>query len=220
MGNRALIMKLKAFTDKSNYKDTHFLAKTRQLELHPNQNPSYTKWGFKIKAFGDSNLRTLPNINVDHRRQQKHVTGIGLVPGDSGYLALHIGEAIEHEIHKLRKRVNVLVKKKKLQQVQHIVKQQDDLKPWGQDAQVKHIYNLLLLSATKWRVNRKVLGVVDRICASGGRLADLVDRDDVPVPEELDKNDETDIKKTDVYSGIASRRAFSFKALCKKKDET
>lgn len=38
---------------------------------------------------------------------------------------------------KLRKKVNVLVKKKKLQQVRHIVKQQDDLKPWGQDAQVK-----------------------------------------------------------------------------------
>lgn len=35
------------------------------------------------------------------------------------------------------------------------------------------------LGATKWRVNRKVLGVIDRIWASGGRLADLVDRDDV-----------------------------------------
>ncbi|KAI3816460.1 hypothetical protein L1987_16158 [Smallanthus sonchifolius] len=88
---------------------------TQELELHPDQNPSYTKRGFRIKAFGDSNLRTLSvsfslshgfatsaaaeeivsteeedsdfigemtplcnkNINVDHRRQQKHVTGIG-----------------------------------------------------------------------------------------------------------------------------------------------
>ncbi|XP_023745245.1 uncharacterized protein LOC111893416 [Lactuca sativa] len=83
--------------------------------------------------------------------------------------ALHIGEAVEHEVRihrfmekskrkaslnespdddseavnneqqlqKLRKKVTNLVKKKKLQQVRHIVKQQDQLKPWGQDAQVK-----------------------------------------------------------------------------------
>ncbi|KAJ0862263.1 putative DNA-directed RNA polymerase [Helianthus annuus] len=222
----------------------------------------------------------------------------------------------EQQMQKLRKKVNVLVKKKKLQQVRHIVKQQDEMKPWGQDAQVKvgsRLIQLLMetayiqppvdqfedcppdvrpafvhtlktvetprgsrrygviecdplvrkgleksamhmvipympmllppvnwtgynrggylflpsyimrthgakqqrdvvkrtpkkqlepvfealntLGATKWRVNRKVLGVVDRIWASGGRLADLVDRDDVPVPEEPDTDDETEIKK-------------------------
>ncbi|PWA46787.1 DNA-directed RNA polymerase, phage-type [Artemisia annua] len=222
----------------------------------------------------------------------------------------------EQQMQKLRKKVNVLVKKKKLQQVRHIVKQQDNLQPWGQDAQVKvgsRLIQLLMetayiqppvdqfedcppdirpafvhtlktvetprgsrrygviecdplvrkgleksamhmvipympmllppvnwtgynrggylylpsyimrthgakqqrdvvkrtpkkqlepvfgalntLGATKWRVNRKVLGVVDRIWASGGRLADLVDRDDVPLPEEPDTADETEIKK-------------------------
>ncbi|KAM0019810.1 putative DNA-directed RNA polymerase [Helianthus debilis subsp. tardiflorus] len=222
----------------------------------------------------------------------------------------------EQQMQKLRKKVNVLVKKKKLQQVRHIVKQQDEMKPWGQDAQVKvgsRLIQLLMetayiqppvdqfedcppdvrpafvhtlktvetprgsrrygviecdplvrkgleksamhmvipympmllppvnwtgynrggylflpsyimrthgakqqrdvvkrtpkkqlepvfealntLGATKWRVNRKVLAVVDRIWASGGRLADLVDRDDVPVPEEPDTDDETEIKK-------------------------
>lgn len=35
------------------------------------------------------------------------------------------------------------------------------------------------LGNTKWRINKRVLSVVDRIWAGGGRLADLVDRDDV-----------------------------------------
>ncbi|XP_076919074.1 DNA-directed RNA polymerase 1B, mitochondrial-like [Bidens hawaiensis] len=222
----------------------------------------------------------------------------------------------EQQMQKLRKKVNVLVKKNKLQQVRHIVKQQDDLGSWGQDAQVKvgcRLIQLLMetayiqppvdqledcppdirpafvhtlktvetprgsrrygiiecdplvrkgleksamhmvipympmllppvnwtgynrggylflpsyimrthgakqqrdvvkrtpkkqlesvfealntLGSTKWRVNRKVLGVVDRIWASGGRIADLVDRDDLPLPEEPDTYDETEIKK-------------------------
>lgn len=35
------------------------------------------------------------------------------------------------------------------------------------------------LGSTKWRVNTKVLSVIDRIWASGGCIADLVDREDV-----------------------------------------
>ncbi|KMS96000.1 hypothetical protein BVRB_003160 [Beta vulgaris subsp. vulgaris] len=35
------------------------------------------------------------------------------------------------------------------------------------------------LGNTKWRVNKKVLSIVDKIWANGGRLADLVDWDDV-----------------------------------------
>lgn len=35
------------------------------------------------------------------------------------------------------------------------------------------------LGNTKWRVNKRVLGVIDRIWANGGCLADLVDREDV-----------------------------------------
>lgn len=37
------------------------------------------------------------------------------------------------------------------------------------------------LGSTKWRVNKRVLGVIDRIWASGGHLADLVDREDVGI---------------------------------------
>lgn len=35
------------------------------------------------------------------------------------------------------------------------------------------------LGNTKWRVNKRVLAVVDRIWSSGGSIAGLVDRDDV-----------------------------------------
>lgn len=35
------------------------------------------------------------------------------------------------------------------------------------------------LGNTKWKINKRVLAVVDRIWASGGRLAGLVDREDV-----------------------------------------
>lgn len=35
------------------------------------------------------------------------------------------------------------------------------------------------LGNTRWRVNKRVLSVVDRIWANGGHLADLVDRNDV-----------------------------------------
>ncbi|OVA15329.1 DNA-directed RNA polymerase [Macleaya cordata] len=251
--------------------------------------------------------------------------------------ACQIGEAIEHEVRiyhflektrkkpdkdkdeggepddaakeqaKLRKKVTNLMKKQKLLQVRQIVKGQDDLKPWGQDAQAKvgsRLIELLIQSAyiqppvdqladgppeirpafrhslktvtketqkasrrygviecdplvrqglertarhmvipympmlvppdnwigydkgaylflpsyvmrthgsrqqreaikktprkqlepvfealdtlgnTKWRVNKRVLGVIDRIWASGGGLANLVDREDKPLPLE------------------------------------
>ncbi|XP_059655628.1 DNA-directed RNA polymerase 1B, mitochondrial-like [Cornus florida] len=222
------------------------------------------------------------------------------------------------EQQKLRKKVNILMKKKKMQQVRGIVKEQDDSKPWGQDAQVKvgcrliqlmmekayiqppvdqigdgppdirpafihtlktvakesknfsrrygviecdplvrkgmertarhmvipympmlvpplnwtgydrgaHLFlpsyvmrthgarqqrdavkrtpkrqlepvfkALDTLGSTKWRVNKRVLGIIDRIWASGGGLADLVEREDVPYPEEPDTEDEAEIRK-------------------------
>ncbi|CAM8915619.1 unnamed protein product [Rhodiola kirilowii] len=51
------------------------------------------------------------------------------------------------------------------------------------------------LGNTKWRVNKKILGVVDRIWASGGRIADLVDREDILLPEEPVTEDETVLQK-------------------------
>ncbi|VAI30967.1 unnamed protein product [Triticum turgidum subsp. durum] len=51
------------------------------------------------------------------------------------------------------------------------------------------------LGSTKWRVNKKVLSIVDRIWSSGGRLADLVDRADVSLPKKPDTEDEAELKK-------------------------
>ncbi|XP_028792476.1 DNA-directed RNA polymerase 2B, chloroplastic/mitochondrial isoform X2 [Neltuma alba] len=51
------------------------------------------------------------------------------------------------------------------------------------------------LGNTKWRINKRVLSITDRIWASGGCLADLVDRDDLPLPEKPDTDDEAQIKK-------------------------
>ncbi|XP_010261422.1 PREDICTED: DNA-directed RNA polymerase 2B, chloroplastic/mitochondrial-like isoform X2 [Nelumbo nucifera] len=62
--------------------------------------------------------------------------------------------------------------------------------------QLEPIFEALdTLGNTKWRINKRVLGVVDRIWASGGRLADLVDREDVPLPEEPETEDEAELKK-------------------------
>ncbi|XP_057436210.1 DNA-directed RNA polymerase 2, chloroplastic/mitochondrial [Lotus japonicus] len=78
----------------------------------------------------------------------------------------------------------------------HGVKQQREAVKRAPKKQLEPVFEALdTLGHTKWRVNKKVLSVVDRIWASGGRLADLVDRDDVPLPEEPDTDDEAQIKK-------------------------
>ncbi|THF94677.1 hypothetical protein TEA_015539 [Camellia sinensis var. sinensis] len=160
-------------------------------------------------------------------------------------------DTVGKEQQKLRKKVTILMKKQKVQQVRQIVKRHEDIKPWGQDAQVKARHMVIpympmlvpplnwagydrgaylflpsyimrthgakqqrdavkrtpkkqlepvfealnTLGSTKWRVNKRVLGIIDRIWASGGRLADLVDREDVPLPEEIDTEDEAEIRK-------------------------
>jgi DNA-directed RNA polymerase len=35
------------------------------------------------------------------------------------------------------------------------------------------------LGSTKWRINKRILDVVDRLWAGGGRLEDLIDEEDV-----------------------------------------
>ncbi|TKY65013.1 DNA-directed RNA polymerase 2B [Spatholobus suberectus] len=78
----------------------------------------------------------------------------------------------------------------------HGVRQQREAVKRAPRKQLEPVFEALdTLGQTKWRVNKKVLSVVDRIWASGGRLADLVDRDDVPLPDEPDTDDEAKIKK-------------------------
>ncbi|XP_050372146.1 DNA-directed RNA polymerase 1, mitochondrial [Argentina anserina] len=78
----------------------------------------------------------------------------------------------------------------------HGAKQQRQVIKSTPRKQLEPVYEALdTLGSTKWRINERVLGVVDRIWANGGCLADLVDRDDVPLPEEPDTEDEAEIKK-------------------------
>ncbi|MED6185301.1 DNA-directed RNA polymerase 2B, chloroplastic/mitochondrial [Stylosanthes scabra] len=78
----------------------------------------------------------------------------------------------------------------------HGVRQQREAVKRAPRKQLEPVFEALdTLGNTKWRVNKRVLSVIDRIWASGGRLADLVDRDDVPLPEEPDTDDETAMKK-------------------------
>nr|DAD31567.1 TPA_asm: hypothetical protein HUJ06_010418 [Nelumbo nucifera] len=78
----------------------------------------------------------------------------------------------------------------------HGARQQREAVKRAPRKQLEPVFEALdTLGNTKWRVNKRVLSVVDRIWASGGRLADLVDREDVPIPEEPDTEDEAEIKK-------------------------
>ncbi|KAK7265191.1 hypothetical protein RJT34_32807 [Clitoria ternatea] len=62
-------------------------------------------------------------------------------------------------------------------------KQQDAMKN-VERKQVQKVFEALdILGNTKWRVNRKLLGVVESLWAGGGNIAGLIDRRDVPIPE-------------------------------------
>lgn len=78
----------------------------------------------------------------------------------------------------------------------HGVRQQREAVKRAPLQQLQTVFEALdILGATKWRVNKRVLSVVDRIWNSGGRLADLVDRNDIALPEKPDTEDEAQIRK-------------------------
>ncbi|KAL0735811.1 hypothetical protein Bca4012_012021 [Brassica carinata] len=78
----------------------------------------------------------------------------------------------------------------------HGAKQQREALKSAPKAQLKPVFEALdMLGSTRWRVNKRVLTVVDRIWSSGGCTADLVDRSDVPLPEKPDTEDESILKK-------------------------
>lgn len=78
----------------------------------------------------------------------------------------------------------------------HGARQQREAVKRAPRMQMRAVFEALdTLGSTKWRVNKKVLSVVDRIWSSGGRLADLVDREDIPLPEKPETDDESQIRK-------------------------
>ncbi|KAG9144070.1 hypothetical protein Leryth_013720, partial [Lithospermum erythrorhizon] len=78
----------------------------------------------------------------------------------------------------------------------HGARQQRDVVKRTPRKQLQPVFEALdTIGSTKWRVNKRVLNIIDRIWASGGRLADLVDREDIPLPEEPATDDEALLKK-------------------------
>ncbi|KAI5079887.1 hypothetical protein GOP47_0005366 [Adiantum capillus-veneris] len=62
--------------------------------------------------------------------------------------------------------------------------------------QLNSVFNALnILGATKWRINNKVLAIVEKIWEEGGRIADIVDRADVPEPQKPQTDDADALKK-------------------------
>ncbi|XP_010929072.1 DNA-directed RNA polymerase 2B, chloroplastic/mitochondrial [Elaeis guineensis] len=78
----------------------------------------------------------------------------------------------------------------------HGARQQREAVKRAPRMQMQAVFEALdTLGTTKWRINKRVLSVVDRMWSGGGRLADLVDRDDIPLPEKPDTEDEATIRK-------------------------
>ncbi|XWS73124.1 hypothetical protein CRYUN_Cryun02cG0098400 [Craigia yunnanensis] len=74
-------------------------------------------------------------------------------------------------------------------------KQQDALKGVHVKNMQKVFEALDTLGSTKWRVNKKVLAVIQSVWASGGNIAGLVDRNDIPIPEKPPSEDSTEIQE-------------------------
>ncbi|ONK78853.1 uncharacterized protein A4U43_C01F240 [Asparagus officinalis] len=62
--------------------------------------------------------------------------------------------------------------------------------------QLKRVFEALdTLGSTKWRVNRRVLVVLESMWSRGGNVAGLIDREDIPLPERPSSEDLTKIKE-------------------------
>ncbi|XXG51801.1 hypothetical protein AAC387_Pa03g0293 [Persea americana] len=78
----------------------------------------------------------------------------------------------------------------------HGSKQQEHAVRNAPRKQMQKVFQALnTLGRAKWRVNKRVLSVVDNIWASGGRVAGLVDREDIPIPVKPDSEDAMEIKQ-------------------------
>ncbi|KAJ0744625.1 putative DNA-directed RNA polymerase [Helianthus annuus] len=77
----------------------------------------------------------------------------------------------------------------------HGSKQQQEAVKNAPFSQMKKIYEALdTLGNTKWRINKRLLDVVESIWASGGDIAGLVNREDVSIPD-LNSEDSSEIRE-------------------------
>ncbi|OVA10304.1 DNA-directed RNA polymerase [Macleaya cordata] len=78
----------------------------------------------------------------------------------------------------------------------HGAKQQKDAVKSVPRRQMQRVFEALdTLGRTKWRVNKRVLDVIESVWARGGNVAGLVDREDVLIPEKPHSDDATEIQK-------------------------
>uniref|UniRef100_A0A0R0F9K2 DNA-directed RNA polymerase n=1 Tax=Glycine max TaxID=3847 RepID=A0A0R0F9K2_SOYBN len=113
--------------------------------------------------------------------------------------AVQIGMAVEQEVkHMLMPYMPMLVPPKKWKGYEkgghlflpsyimrtHGSKKQQDVMKNVERKQMQKVFEALdTLGNTKWRVNRRLLNVVESLWAGGGNIAGLIDRKDVPIPE-------------------------------------
>ncbi|KAI7727753.1 hypothetical protein M8C21_013143, partial [Ambrosia artemisiifolia] len=77
----------------------------------------------------------------------------------------------------------------------HGSKQQQEAVKNAPASQMKKIYEALdTLGNTKWRINKRLLDVVESIWAAGGDIAGLVNREDVSIPD-LNSEDSSEIRE-------------------------
>ncbi|KAK8962692.1 hypothetical protein KSP40_PGU015267 [Platanthera guangdongensis] len=78
----------------------------------------------------------------------------------------------------------------------HGAKDQEDAIKSVPKKQLNKVFEALnTLGNTKWRVNRRILEVVETIWSEGGGAAGLVDREDIPIQEKPGLEDSIEIKK-------------------------
>ncbi|KAK9101747.1 hypothetical protein Sjap_019001 [Stephania japonica] len=74
-------------------------------------------------------------------------------------------------------------------------RQQDAIRSVPRKQMQKVFEALDTLGRTKWRVNKRVLGVIESLWVNGGNIAGLVDREDVIVPEKPLSDDSFEIQR-------------------------
>ncbi|XP_039132067.1 DNA-directed RNA polymerase 3B, chloroplastic [Dioscorea cayenensis subsp. rotundata] len=73
--------------------------------------------------------------------------------------------------------------------------QQDAIKSTPRKQLQKVFQALDTLGSTKWRVNKRILDVVESLWSTGGGIAGLIDREDVPLPERPNLDDLAELRK-------------------------
>lgn len=78
----------------------------------------------------------------------------------------------------------------------HGVKDQKDAIKSVPRKQMRKVFEALdILGSTKWRVNRRVHDVVEAIWSRGGGIAGLVDKANIPLPEQPESEDPNEMQK-------------------------